>query len=426
MSGEPRAGVLVHPQGGATREYLGWGIIAIAYAIAFAQRVSPQTVNLHLIVDLSTDAAGVALLASGYFWGYAVMQLPAGLLVDRYGVRRIVLCSMLASVSGSAAFALSETVASAFVARLMLAIGDALVFTCLLKLVAQRFPDARFGLISGLSQVSGYVGGALATVPLATAINGIGWRACFLTIALIGAVNAMGALAILPTASAHQVRMTFRDMWRVVGRALSQAPNWGCALTFASHYVVVVTLSGVWGLPLVAHTLNLDPAQASAPLLAFMVGQAVGSIVLGHAADRVASIGQALMLICLGRMFLIALLVPPVLRELGLVYAAANFAILGLITAGTIPLVLKCTKKLYTTELIGTGASVNTTTANLLAAVAQPVIGVAMLAAGAAWGGTGDANVALSEPGYVAMIFMLLALSTLGFVGPLLMRKAAL
>ena len=79
----------------------------MAYAIAFLQRVSPQSVSLSFMTDFGTDAAGVAMLASSYFWGYTLMQIPAGLLVDRYGVKRVVLVSMVASSFGSAAFALA-------------------------------------------------------------------------------------------------------------------------------------------------------------------------------------------------------------------------------------------------------------------------------------------------------------------------------
>ena len=147
--------------------------MAIAYAIAFLQRVSPQSVSLSFMHDFSTDAAGVAMLASSYFWGYTLMQIPAGLLVDRYGVKRVVLFSMAASSLGSAAFALAPNLLDVFAARLVIACGDALVFTALLKLVAQSFTDERFGVMSGISQVSGYVGGVMATTPLAAAVSGL-------------------------------------------------------------------------------------------------------------------------------------------------------------------------------------------------------------------------------------------------------------
>ena len=85
------------------RAYLAWATVATAYAIAFLQRVSPQSISLSFMHDFSTDAAGVAMLASSYFWGYTLMQIPAGLLVDRYGVKRVVLFSMGNAVHGVAA-----------------------------------------------------------------------------------------------------------------------------------------------------------------------------------------------------------------------------------------------------------------------------------------------------------------------------------
>jgi MFS family permease len=176
VSGRPAA---IAPVVRAThRVYLAWATVALAYAIAFLQRVSPQSVSLSFMSDFGTDAAGIAMLASSYFWGYTLMQIPAGLLVDRYGVKRVVLFSMAASSLGSAAFALAPNLLDVFAARLIVACGDALVFTALLKLVALSFTDERFGAMSGISQVSGYVGGVMATTPLAAAVTGFGWRAC--------------------------------------------------------------------------------------------------------------------------------------------------------------------------------------------------------------------------------------------------------
>src|ERR1700755_635867 len=165
------------------RAYLAWATVALAYAIPFLQRISPQSVSLSFMRDFGTDASGVAMLASSYFWGYTLMQIPAGLLVHRYGVKRVVVSRLAVSALGSAAFALAPNLLDVFVARLLVACGDALVFTALLKLVAQSFADERFGIMSGISQVSGYVGGVLATTPLAMAVSGFGWRACFLFIA---------------------------------------------------------------------------------------------------------------------------------------------------------------------------------------------------------------------------------------------------
>jgi MFS family permease len=409
----------------ADRTYLAWAAVAMAYAIAFLQRVSPQSVSLSFMADFETDAAGVAMLASSYFWGYTLMQIPAGLLVDRYGVKRVVLASMVASSLGSAAFAVSPNLLDVFAARLIVACGDALVFTALLKLVAQSFADERFGVMSGISQVSGYVGGVIATTPLAAAVTGFGWRACFLFIACVGLVNlAFAKFALKPDPVSHSNK-TLRSVFAAAWQSLFHVANWGCAMTFASHFAVVTTLSGVWGIPMVAHFFGISPSAAATPLLAFMIGNAAGSIFLGHVADRAAAaLDAALIRICLLRMTLIAMLLPPIAHAFGLVYVTIVFTTLGLVAGGTVPLVLKCTKRLYTTELIGVGASVNTTMAGIFAGLSQPVIGFAMIAAsrfGAADATQGSASI--GDAGYTALIAILLLMSLPGIAGPLLMRS---
>src|SRR5260370_42315559 len=106
---------------------------------------------------------------------------------------------MAASSLGSGAFALAPNLLNVFAARLVVACGDALVFTALLKLVALSFKDERFGIMSGISQVSGYVGGVMATTPLAAAVTGFGWRACLGFIACVGGANlALSSLALQP------------------------------------------------------------------------------------------------------------------------------------------------------------------------------------------------------------------------------------
>jgi hypothetical protein len=122
-------------------------------------------------------------------------------------------------------------------------------------------------------------------------------------------------------------------------------------------------------------------------------------------------------------MILIAMLLPPIAHAFGLVYVTIVFTALGLVAGGTVPLVLKCTKKLYTADLIGVGASVNTTAAGIFAGAAQPVIGFAMVAASQFSGtGAGQGAAAIGDAGYGALIGILLLMSLPGIAGPLLMR----
>jgi len=121
-------------------------------------------------------------------------------------------------------------------------------------------------------------------------------------------------------------------------------------------------------------------------------------------------------------MILIAMLLPPFAHALGFLYVTMIFAALGLVAGGTVPLVLKCTKRLYTSDLIGVGASVNTTAAGIFAGASQPIIGLAMIGV-SQLAGAGHGPSAVDDAGYGALIGILLLMSLPGIAGPLLMRS---
>ncbi|GAA4483351.1 hypothetical protein GCM10023157_25150 [Gluconacetobacter asukensis] len=326
---------------------------------------------------------------------------------------------------GSTVFSISDGIATAFFARVIVASGDALVFTSLLKLVALRFPGRRFGLFSGLSQVSGYIGGALATTPLAVALTHIGWRGSFGLIAAVSALNLLCGWFVLPEiAKLQKKNITLRSVIFSAVRALKKSANWGCAMTFASHFAIVTTLAGIWGLPMIEDYFGVDASSAGIPLLGFMIGNAVGSVLLGHAADIFRRPDRTLIVLCVFRAVLIVFLTPALAHGLGFAFITCDFATIGILAGGTVPLVLKCTKRLYTSEFIGVGASINTTTAGIVAAIAQPVIGIAMTASNEAAIDPTFSHALVNDAGYRSLIEILVALSIPGVLGPMVMAKS--
>ncbi|CAM3678953.1 Major facilitator superfamily (MFS) profile domain-containing protein [Bordetella sputigena] len=407
------------------RAYASWILIALAYAVAFMQRLAPQSMLNELSASFSIEAAGLGVLASGYFYGYLAMQIPAGILVDTLGVRRVLIGSLLVSLTGTTCFAMAHSVPAAFAARLVIACGDALVFTSMLKLVALKFRQSRFGLMSGLSQVSGYIGGAMATTPLAYAVSELGWRECFAMVAGLIAFNLVAAILVF--ARTDQSPMALKELAPKLGRTLRMfrgrlrsASSWGCAVVFASHFASVTTLSGVWGLPMVRDTLSISKDQASTCILAFLVSNVAGSILLGHLSDRVMNVRRALLWNCLLRAAILLALLPALLASMGYAYAIACFCVLGFVAGGTVPLVLKAVRKLYSTEMIGIGASFNTTLAGITAAVVQPLIG--SLLATSATGSPG--HLSYTAQGYTGFVLLMAAVSALGCIGAAAMRFA--
>ena len=96
----------------SVRNLAAWLLVATAYAVAFFQRMAPQSINNELINAFNLTPTGVAVIASGYYWGYTIMQLPAGPLVDRFGLRRMILISTLISALGSFLFSVSISISS--------------------------------------------------------------------------------------------------------------------------------------------------------------------------------------------------------------------------------------------------------------------------------------------------------------------------
>ncbi|MGM4929538.1 MFS transporter [Tardiphaga sp. 619_E2_N8_5] len=403
------------------RNIAGWGCVSGAYAVAFLQRVCPQTIVGELARDFGIGADGLGIIASSYFIGYMLMQFPAGVLVDVFGVKTVVIWSLAASAIGTALFAASTSVPFAFLARLIVACGDALIFTALIKLVAQQFRERQFGIMSGLSQLSGYAGGALAATPLAFFVSSVGWRTSFASIATFCLCNLLVASYVLRPRSPAAPRTTLGAVLSSAIAELGKRESWGCLLTFAAHFVTVTTISGVWGIPLLTDVFDMPRHHATATLLVFMACCMAGSVVFGYAADRIRSVGRAHILMCLLRTGSLILLAPAVGQLTGPDAIVAGFAVLGLIAGGMTPMILKAVRSIYSVARLGTGAAINTTAAGLLTGALQPVLGYLLHQT---WeGATRDGVNVYSAAGYNSLILILASISLLGIVGVSLMQR---
>jgi MFS family permease len=407
-----------------------WAPVALAYCIAFLQRSSPQTILVTIQQEFDSSAEVVSLLASGYFVGYLVMQVPAGILVDILGVRKVILMSLMLSGIGTLIFAFSGSIAYALGGRIFVACGDALVFTALLKLVAVQFSDKHFGTMSGLSQVSGYVGGVLATTPLAAAVTVFGWRDCFSGLAMVIGVNWLLLLAVMPREQVSNnvpriesfLAGTAAAFVRLI-QAVKGREAWGCALTATSHFVTAASISAVWGISMLMDLYGLSRTEASIPMLLYVVGTITGSVVIGYISDRLSSLYGALIACCLARMLLLALIAPAVGHQIGINGVTVCLVFLGLFGGGTQPLIFKCLKRLYTSSHIGVGSSLNGILGFAIAAALQPVIGW-IIDKGKdgqmiqqQWQGSSFGSA------YSVLIEVLIAVSALGIVGPMMMRR---
>ena len=136
-------------------------------------------------------AAQFATLGSMYFYAYFIMQIPSGILADKFGPKKTVAIFSLLAAAGSIIFGLASTITIAYIGRFMVGIGVSVVFICLIKIQSRWFYAKNFALMVGFAGLAANVGAVLAQTPLVIAASTFGWRSTFVYMGLAMVVFAV-------------------------------------------------------------------------------------------------------------------------------------------------------------------------------------------------------------------------------------------
>ncbi len=221
---------------------------------------------------------------------YAAMQIPVGLLVDRFGSRSVMLTGTLTLAVAQAGFALAETYPLAVLARVFIGVGDALTFICVLRLVSRWFPTRRIPIVTQLTGTLGQLGAVGAAVPMTWALGHWGWTPAYLTAAGLGIV--MAAVLTVVVDDSPDTRHLRGPRMSVRAVRASLAASWshpGTRLGFWMHFTTqfsATTLSLLWGYPFLVRgegrsshtaglllTLMIVAVMLSGPVLGWLVGR---------------------------------------------------------------------------------------------------------------------------------------------------------
>lgn len=402
----------------SARAWSLWSLVAVAYALAVFQRSAPQTFVDRLMADYDVGASAIGVLASAYFFGYMAMQLPAGVLADRWGVRVTVLTSLSISTAATLWFVHTSGLVEAAASRALVGIGDAMVFSSLMKLVSHAFPAARFGVMASLSQVAGCVGALCATAPLALAVGAIGWRASFKGLVVVLAVDLVVAAAVLRERSPAPAdpAVSLRRMLRASLDTLRRVSPWGPVITWLGAYVASVSIFGVWGVALLTQGYGLSRTAASVQMFSFMASYMIGTLLCGHLVDTwFATFRRPLTLIVLARIALLIALTPAVGIYLPLSVTMACVVLLGFVAGAVVPLVWSSLRLAVAPTGIATAVGLTLAIGNLGAAVAQPVLGALL---DRHWSGEVLGGAKLYTPaGYTTVLLVLAGVSVVSIIG---------
>lgn len=372
-------------QSPAAARWMVFALGASAFFLSFFHRVAPAAIagELARIFDLSGAALGT--LAAMYFYIYALMQLPTGVLADTLGPRRVLTAGALIAGLGSLLFGAAPSWPVAATGRALVGLGVSVVFVCLLKLNANWFEERRFATATGLTNAVGICGALAATAPLAWLITFVSWRSVFVFIGVASIV--LSALTwkvvrdqpagVEPYAGDPAVRgeRWYHGLAEVMRNRATWAGFW-VNFGMSGSYMSFI---GLWMVPYLTHVYGMTAVAASRHTSALLIAFVASVAAVTTLSDRIGRrrpfiIGSALLYFASWGVWLSGA-VPA-----GWTYAMC--AVMGLVSTG-FTLSWACAKEANRPRYAGMATSVANTGGFVAAGILQPLVGwVLDLAAG--------------------------------------------
>jgi MFS family permease len=266
---------------------LGWASGAIFFFYAWVLRVSPSVMIDELMRDFHVSSTLLGNLSAFYFYGYAGMQIPVGLMLDRYGPRRLMTLAALICALACVLCAVSSSFWTMAAGRFLIGASAAFSLVGSMAVAGQWFPAHRFALLGGMATFMGMAGGVLGQAPVRFGVEAYGWRAVMFAFACGGLLIAAMAWA---TVRDHQrqggnVGQIFKGLMQVA----QQPQTWLISVVGLGAGAPLLGFAALWGVPYLGVTHGLDKTTAAAVTSMMFVGWGLAAPVNGWLSDRLAS-----------------------------------------------------------------------------------------------------------------------------------------
>ena len=222
---------------------------AAAYVLSYTYRTANAVISPELSASLGISASSLGLLTSAYFVAFAAMQIPAGMLLDRYGPRRIEPVLLTVAGCGALAFAASDDLAGLAFARALIGAGVSVCLMAPLKAIATWYSKERQASLAGWMMVAGGIGALLSTAPLAAALTLLSWRGIFVVLAAATFASALCILWVVPDTPLHSRVAGWKYQWAGVKRVFGSARFWWVAPLCAVATGSFMAIQGLWSVP---------------------------------------------------------------------------------------------------------------------------------------------------------------------------------
>jgi predicted MFS family arabinose efflux permease len=264
----------------------------LGYFLSYFYRAVNAVVAPDLVRDLGLTAAGLGFLTATYLVSFAAFQLPLGILLDRFGPRRVQAALLCLTAAGAAVFGLADSFAMLAISRSMIGVGSAGGLISGFKAVSLTVPEQRQPLANASIMSAGAIGLLFATIPAELVAANWGWRALFATLAVMSLVIALLVISVVPERPIRDAgKLTFAGQARGLGAVVSDPIFWRLVPLIATVCGCQIGVQSLWAGPWLADVAGLDRTGVAQGLAWMAVGFLVGTLLSGFIADRLAARG---------------------------------------------------------------------------------------------------------------------------------------
>lgn len=366
------------------RHIIFW-ILALGYVLVYFHRMCPAVVAVEMMRDLNAGGSLIGFLAAAYFYPYALMQLPAGLLSDSWGPRKSITLFFSVAFVGSILLGLASNTAWAIVGRTLVGLGAAMIFVPSMKVLSEWFRPQEFATMTGILLAMGGIGSLSATTPLALISLMIGWRLSFVVVGVMTLVlvvliwkfvrNRPADLGWPSPSMPSEPDPPSIGLIQGIKMVITCPSYWPLAIWFFFDCAIFFSFGGLWGGPYLIQVYGLSKVQAGQILAMLAIGLTIGSPLLSLLSNKVFQARKPVLILS---SITVLLLTAPLafytnrIPLLGLYLVCLG---LGIFSSAIVVIAFTATKELFPVEIAGTAIGLVNIFPFAGGAVFQPLLG---------------------------------------------------
>jgi MFS family permease len=274
-----------------------WIVIFSASLFFFYEFIQMNMFNAiseNLIEEFDLSAINLGYLSSTYFWATVIFLFPAGIILDRFSVRKILLTAVSLCIVGTFFIGLSTSPLQIAIFRFLTGIGSAFCFLSCVKIASRWFSSHRLAFVIGLVVTMAMIGGLIAQTPFTLLTLKLGWRHSIMIDAAFGLVILITIAIFVRDFPPHytQKRLEERKQleslsyWKIIRLGFLKLQNWLCGVYTCLMNLPINLLGGLWGILYLEHVHNIEKTSASLITSMLFLGTIVGSPLAGWISDH--------------------------------------------------------------------------------------------------------------------------------------------